>query len=231
MALIRFGGGVVDARGSHAGNTFSRNGAGATLKARVAGVNPKSHRQSLARARLHTLANAWGNSLSFGNRTSWRSYAIANPVTNKFGNLVALSGQQMFIRLNGTLMAAGFDPQFNPPAPSGIGSPVTASLIPVHGTGGSVSAAFIKTGTNVDELAYVYMSGTYGNGRSFMGSGFRFLAATVADGTLQDFTSLWVNQFGHLPTTDGGQIFMRWAIINKNDGRISAWIQQSQQWS
>lgn len=100
MALVKFGAGIVDARGSIAGMTFSRNKSGAIIRARVKPVNPKAPRQEHARTIVSNLAAFWHTDLSVVNRGLWETYAAAVPMKNKLGETIHLSGFNHFIRTN-----------------------------------------------------------------------------------------------------------------------------------
>jgi len=106
MALIKFGAAIVDARGSIAGTTFSRNKSGAYVRARVKPVNPKSVRQEAARTILSYLAEYWHKTLSPTVRGHWETYAAAVPMLNKLGETIHLSGYNHFMRSNSVRMTS-----------------------------------------------------------------------------------------------------------------------------
>lgn len=107
MALVKFGGGIVDMRGSIAGNTFARNRAGAYARARTKPVNPNTALQQAVRNNLQALVNAWSEVLTALQRTAWAQYAAAVPMTNRLGEEMHLTGFNMFIRSNTALLQAG----------------------------------------------------------------------------------------------------------------------------
>lgn len=122
MALIKFGGGIVDARGSVAGNVFSRNRFGAYLRARVTPVNPQSSRQEAARARIAMLAEQWRESpVTAAMRTAWGTYAASINAVNKLGEAISLTGFNAFIMGNAIKLAHGFD--FVEDGPTDLGLP------------------------------------------------------------------------------------------------------------
>ena len=106
MALVKFGAGIVDMRGSIAGNTFARNRAGAYVRARTKPINPNTSRQQAVRNILQQLVNDWSQTLTSANRTAWNQYAAAVPMTNKLGEEQLLTGFNMFIRSNVALLQA-----------------------------------------------------------------------------------------------------------------------------
>jgi len=105
--LIKFGGGVLDARGSIGGNTFSRNRYGAYVRSRVVPVNPQTGRQSAARAIMSTVSKNWFDALSDAQRTAWNDYAAAMPETNKLGETIHFSGFNQYCKSNAAAINAG----------------------------------------------------------------------------------------------------------------------------
>lgn len=100
MALVQLGGGVTDLRGSIAGTTFSRSGAGNYARSRKKPVNPRSAMQNDRRAQVAYLAKYWSDSLSEQERTDWRAYAEATSWSNKLGQSITINGLAAFMRLN-----------------------------------------------------------------------------------------------------------------------------------
>lgn len=108
MALIRFGGGVVDARGSIAGTVFSRNRFGGYTRARTKPVNPRSSRQMGARIAVMFLAEQWRESpMTDAKRLAWEVYANSVNWQNKLGETVKLTGFNHFMRANCMLLRIG----------------------------------------------------------------------------------------------------------------------------
>lgn len=107
MALIKFGAGIVDARGSIAGQVFSRNRFGAYIRARVVPVNPATQRQQDARASMSAVVAAWKQDLTAEQRGQWEAYAAVVGWTNKLGETQHLTGFNMFVRSNMLRIMAG----------------------------------------------------------------------------------------------------------------------------
>lgn len=105
MALVKFGGGIIEMRGSIAGNTFSRNRYGAIVRAKTTPVNPNSPRQQTVRAVLTALTDRWSNTLTAVQRTAWNLYGSSVVMTNKLGESINLSGFNHYIRSNATRLA------------------------------------------------------------------------------------------------------------------------------
>lgn len=100
MATIRYGGGIVDARGSAGGTTFSRNASGGYSRARVAGTNPATNPQGLIRSLFGAAAAAW-RSLTEAQRMAWIAAATTGQglYIDRLGNAAHYSGQQLYMKL------------------------------------------------------------------------------------------------------------------------------------
>lgn len=110
MALIKYGGGIVQMSGSIAGNTFARNRYGNYARARTKPVNPNSTGQVLIRSALGELTERWGDTLTVGQRTAWNLYASSVAMKNKLGETIHLSGFNHYIRSNSFRVAYGQTP-------------------------------------------------------------------------------------------------------------------------
>lgn len=100
MALVKFGGGVVDMRGSIAGTTFSKNRSGQYARARTKPVNPKTTRQVNIRAVIAYLTDRWSQTLTALQRAAWNLYASNVAMKNRLGETIYLSGFNHYIRSN-----------------------------------------------------------------------------------------------------------------------------------
>jgi len=108
MALIKYGGGIVQMSGSIAGTTHARNRFGNYGRARTKPVNPKSARQMGARIILMMLAEQWRESpMNDAKRSAWRTYAEGVQWLNRLGETVKLTSYNHFMRSNAALIAAG----------------------------------------------------------------------------------------------------------------------------
>jgi len=103
MALIKFGGGVIQMSGSIAGNTFARNRYGNYVRARTKPVNPNSVMQQAVRSSMSYLTNYWSQTLTSAQRTAWNLYGSSVAMKNRLGESTYLTGFNHFIRSNSIL--------------------------------------------------------------------------------------------------------------------------------
>jgi len=100
MALVKFGGGIIQMSGSIAGNTFARNRFGNYVRARTKPINPNTAKQILVRSVIADLSARWAQTLSAGQRAAWNLYADSVAMKNKLGETVYLSGYNHYMRSN-----------------------------------------------------------------------------------------------------------------------------------
>lgn len=106
MALVRFGGGVSEMRGSIAGNVFARSRAGSYARNRAVPVNPSTPDQSFVRA---LLAGATDNfkTLDKTQVDEWNLFAATQTRLNRLGETYTPSGKQLFTEASMNLQVLG----------------------------------------------------------------------------------------------------------------------------
>jgi len=100
MALIKYGGGIVQMSGSIAGNTHARNRYGNYVRARTKPINPNTARQVAIRASMAELTARWAQTLTAVQRTAWNLYASSVAMKNKLGEAINLTGFNHYLRSN-----------------------------------------------------------------------------------------------------------------------------------
>ena len=140
---IVFGGGIVDGRGSMAGNTYSKNRYGAYIRSKVSPVQPGTSKQTLIRERMTGLSKSYGADLSETQRNGWDALAEKSPVVDVFGKPHKLAGNTMFIKVNMTRLLVGDAIMFD--------APLDLNVRPINNA--SIASAF--AGNSELELSYV----------------------------------------------------------------------------
>lgn len=110
MALVKFGGGVVQMSGSIAGDTFARNRYGNYVRARTKPVNPNTARQVEVRSAITELTARWGQTLTAAQRTAWNLYGSNVSMKNRLGEAIFLTGFNHYIRSNTMHIVSGMPP-------------------------------------------------------------------------------------------------------------------------
>lgn len=120
MASIRGAFGGAEVLGSIANVTFSRNASGAYIRNRSVPVNPKTPAQELVRGAMSDNSFDWNATLTPAQRLAWDDYAAATPLPNRFGDNVATSGRQMYLRQAVARAAFGLTPLATAPVTPGV---------------------------------------------------------------------------------------------------------------
>lgn len=107
MAIIIPGPLAEEARGKIGGLVFSRNKGGQYVKGFAAPTNPSTARQVEVRSQWSVLINAYSVLITQLQRDGWVDLAAANPVLNRLGQSILLSGLNMYIRFNQTRLLTG----------------------------------------------------------------------------------------------------------------------------
>lgn len=221
MAIVQFGGGVLDIRGAIGGQVFSKNRFGNYIRARITPVNPQSTRQNVVRAIIQLLAQAWSNVLSQLQRDGWEVYADNIVRTNALGAQIKITGFNHYIRSNAPILQA-LDTRVDdaptiltlPPGdPQMIGT--------VDEAGQQISVAFDENldWVNQDDgHMFVFMSHPKTTGTGFIGGPFRFAGAIDGDSTTAPTSPTVLSV--PFPVAETQAIVVR-ARISEEDGRLS----------
>lgn len=100
MALVKYGAGIIEMRGSIAGTVFSRNGTGNYARAKTTPINPNTALQVTVRMAMAFLTARWSDTLTANQRIAWNLYASSVQVINRIGESVNISGYNHYIRSN-----------------------------------------------------------------------------------------------------------------------------------
>ncbi|RME51998.1 hypothetical protein D6783_06130 [Candidatus Woesearchaeota archaeon] len=225
MAKVIFGGGVSEIRGSIAGQVFSRNGSGAYIRNRVTPVNPQSASQSGVRQNLGAIATAWKD-LTEQQRNAWKA-AAAGGFTQRdsLGNAFQLSGQQLFMKLNTALFAAGSTgvTLTDPPAEVSLDQLQNAALVSQTVTGTfSITLSGDLIGTGANQKLVVFATRALSQGISNPRKAeFKLIGAFDMSGSggSFDLTAAYSAKFPEPP--DGGKVFVRFHVLQAQTGQTS----------
>lgn len=226
MAKIKYSALVSEMRNKLNGSVASKNRYGNYLRNKVTPVNPQTSFQQAARQRLGNLSASW-RELTQAQRNSFIDGTQNMPVTDIFGDIQHLSGQALFIRLNGNLEKVG-QPRIDV-MPELVGFPeVAITSVTATATAGALTALEVDTAINGAANAAipagyslaVYATDAVPAGIEFVKQRFRFLgtATQTADEPL-DLTAQWNARFGAIQS--GARIFVRLALVANSSGQQS----------
>lgn len=223
--LVRYGGGILDARGSIGGQVHSRNRYGAYVRARTTPVNPQSARQSAIRAIVALVATLWRTLASQANRDAWALFASNVGATNKLGESINLSGYNQFCKSNIAAKNAGFPEIAAAPVVFTLpGEDATYESAIDAGTG-KISIIFDDTRDWVDEDEagmIVEVGAPQDASIGFFDGPWRN-AGTLEGDSVTPLTSPDATLDAPFEVADGQKVWTR-AKILRADGRLSDWF-------
>lgn len=221
MALVRYGGGIVQMSGSIAGNTFARNRFGNYARARTKPVNPASARQVKMRSIMAQLTERWYSTVTALQRTAWETYAAAVAMKNRLGETVYLTGFNHYLRSNSVILDMAGTLVDDGPVQLTLPAKDPTLVITASEAVQQFSVAFDDTmAWNDEDDAYLYfIQGRPQNvTRNFFAGpyrGARWLSGVAPAGPVspQILTAL-------LTLTEGQKVWGKFRIV-RADGRIS----------
>lgn len=227
MALVKYGGGIVQASGSLAGNTFSRNKSGNYMRARTTPINPNTGLQTAARARLSYLAEYWANDLTEPQRQAWHNYADSVTMANRLGESIHISGSNMYIRSNTAILQAGF-PQVDD-GPTELTLPESDPTFAVELSAASgITITFDDTFAWIDEDEgglTIQLGQPQNASRTFFGGPWRYDSTLEGDSVTPLTSPDGPNASATWTLIEGHRVWFR-AKILRADGRASNYFGQ-----
>lgn len=99
MALVKFGAGITEIRGSIGGVTFSRSYSGPVMKEKPIPPRRRRGTQPKNRSIIGFLSRQWGG-LTGAQRDEWKTWALNHPEPDRFGGTFIMSGSNAYSKLN-----------------------------------------------------------------------------------------------------------------------------------
>lgn len=221
MALIKFGGGVADMRGSIGGTVFSRNRYGAIARNRTVPVDPSSTAQQKIRSIMSVVRNAWFNTLTAAQRTAWGTYAAGVEMTNRLGESVYLTGWNHFARSAACILYNDLDIVAAGPTELALPEQDETLSVTASEATGLLSLSFDTDSAWVDEDdAYLICYASRGKNptvNSFKGP--YMIAGKLAGDSVTPLTSPQTVTSPYT-LTEGQKVFIQCRIL-RADGRLS----------
>lgn len=222
MALLKFGGGITEMRGSMAGNVYSRNRYGAYMRARTKPTNPNTARQAAVRGYMQNLTTRWAQTLNAAQRAAWNLYGSNVVMTNRLGESINLSGYNHYVRSNTWRLDLGQTIVDAGPTvfelPEGDGTIAIAASEATQ----QVTVTFDDglDWCSEDDAGIMILQGIPQNAqRNFFGGPFRGRSAKMGNAgapivSPQDFAAI-------VPFAEGQHLWVQFRVL-RADGRLSA---------
>jgi len=221
MALVKYGGGIIQMSGSIAGNTFARNRYGNYVRAKTKPVNPNTTKQVKIRAAIAQLTEEWYDTLTAVQRAAWNTYAAAVAMKNKLGETVHLSGFNHFIRSNSIRLYT--DLAITAPGPAILTLPNQDPAFAITASEATqvISAAWNDGLDWVDEddaWMHVFQGISQNPTRNFFNGPWNIAESTEGDAAVPPTTPTAIAAV--FPFLEGQKIWC-YARIARADGRLS----------
>jgi hypothetical protein len=133
---------ITQGSGSVNGLVYSHNRGGNYTRMRKTPVNPATTRQEVVRGLMGLNSNAWVNSLTAAERTTWDTYAFNVPLTGPLGDPRNVGGLGMYQRSNIPRSQAGLSAVTLAPTIWDTGNPPFVFVPTYDASAGTVSVAF-----------------------------------------------------------------------------------------
>jgi hypothetical protein len=216
MAKIMFGAAVTDARGKLAGIVYSKNAAGAYIRAKVSPTQALTTRRGVVRERITNLSKYFSGSLTADQVIAWNAFSKNNPVSNVFGHTVTLSGIQTFCRLNAAILNCGGTQIDDPPTSLAITGITSLSATAAAGTP-ALSIVFGVSPLGTNEKLNIFATQQLPLGRTFTKNYLRWIGASTAAATTPfNALSAYTAKFGAL--VEGSKIAVKVNVVDVTTG-------------
>jgi hypothetical protein len=224
MALIRFGNGVADIRGSINGTTFSRVRGGAIARNRTVPINPNTPAQIAARLSFQIIVNMW-TSLTAAGRAQWNEYAATLLFINRLGETFVPTGRMVFMRFNGRLGYHTGSPLTLPPVASDPPLVPNITSLEFDVTDGEWAALDLNlTDPGADFTLQLESTHPLNGNTKIPANRWRNLkAGTITTGVMA-LVSEWTSVFGSATITKDFFMGLRARKIDNFTGQVSPWV-------
>jgi len=192
MAKVQFGGGIAAMSGKLAGNVYARNKGGAYTRNWVKPTNPATTAQQNQRNTLSLKSAAWRN-LTDTQRNSWKSWAEDNPILDRLGQSVVLTGAQAYtkININRDNASDAATQSTTPSSPTFTASIFdTASSLTIDISDGSFRIP-LGSGAAADQVMFCFCSKPVSAGVTNTNSQLRLVKVATLDAT--DITNTYID--------------------------------------
>ena len=224
MALLKTSAFTPIINGAVGGTIFSYNGGGAYIKNYAVPVNHNTIYQTNARALLATYAANW-KGLSAVNQAAWIAWAAINPIVNRIGDLITMSGFNAYCMININIVLAGGAPILAPGIPASVPYPLTLGATCIAGV---TTITFTATPVPVGYSQFIWATPPVSLGKYYVNNLYRLMhvsAAATASPTV--LTTFYNARFGAPPAIPGARIFFAIQNVNTTTGQQSTWLRAS----
>lgn len=216
MALIKTGIAVGQISGRVAGNVFSRNRGGAYVRNGAIPTRSTTPFAEAAKARLGDWSKGWAN-LTAVQQMAWKNWATQNPVINRLGDAITLSGHQAYVQLNINIANAAGTAIDVPPV---VAPPLAlTSIAATYDIGAGVfGIGFAPSPLGASECLAIEAAVVDNPGVSYVQNLYKLITITGAAPTTPqvNLDALLAPRFGTIMV--GQRVFYRCYVIDQDTG-------------
>jgi len=218
MALQRGAYGGAQIKGSIGSQTYQAGPYGQIIRSRTVPVNPNTPAQAAVRFAMQFYAQEWNDVLTAAQRANWAAYAVATPLTNRFGELVNVGGRQMYLRSALAATTGGLIPVADAPSLPGIPAIplVTYNFSAASGVTVTTVSPAVPAGSAITIFAGVPVNPS----RNYYSGPWRAVS-TITSSTTFPLTIIFP-----APIVLGQRYMLRWRVTD-NQGRVSNYTQDT----
>lgn len=221
MALVLFGNGVADIRGSINGTTFARNKSGAYARNRTTPVNPNTVLQSSNRVRFGQQAAKW-TALTNAQQDSWIALAAGATRLNRLGQAYTPSGRQLFLESANNMSIIGQPALTTAPINSDVPAGPLADELTYELTAGVPTTVTVAGDTGVSAFYAIIKATPPNPGPKTNFSNLYRVVFTGITAASYDFESGYGGVFGPTPGEIGSPISVLVSHMDSATGFRSA---------
>lgn len=156
--------------GSQGNTTFSHNRSGSYIRNRVIPVNPNTTSQTAARSAFTSFSQNWRD-LSQSDQSSWVSLADIDPIEDRQGQSIVLSGIAYYTRFNMRRRSVALARLDTAPALVEVPPAVTAATFVLSGGGDSMAWTPTVSDGSATNFQQLLATPPVSNGINFFGRG------------------------------------------------------------
>jgi hypothetical protein len=208
---------VSEVRGKIAATVFGRNKGGAVIRNRITPINRRSASQQLRKQLLASFASQW-RGLSQAERDSWNAASPNFPQTDNLGQVIYLTGEQLYVRCNSNLVMLGQSQIDVAPSPTSFDVIAFTSLT-ATADDGAMSLAFTPTVPAGYQLVVRATAPISAGKQSPARSAYRLITVIAAAETSPQAIGIaYTNVFGAITGATGQKIFIEMFLVESSSG-------------
>mgnify|MGYP000134250108 CR=1 FL=1 len=214
MAIFKPGPAIGQISGRIGGSVFSHNRGGAYIRNGAIPTRVTTPYAEAAKNRLAVFSAAWAG-LSTADQLAWKLWATQNPITNRLGDQITLSGHGAYVQLNTTIDLAGGTPIDIPP----VVAPPTAllTLTPDYSIANPVEIAYTATPVGASNVVFSEVAISDNPGVQYVRNLFKLVDVSAANqGSPISLGAAIATRFGTLQPGQG--CFFRISIVDQDTG-------------